>query len=296
LHLLDKATYRYLGAHCRPLRRDEDTVRFEQLKIVLKNIGLSKRHVAQTCQLFVAILHLGNIDFVHNCHRNKDTAVVRNTELLNLVAEFLGVTLSTLEIVFLYKTKLVKKELCTVFLNEDGTAENRDSLAKMLYSLLFAWINKNINQKLCREDYMSFIGLFDLLGSQNIPQSAVCSNLLDQFCVNFANECLHNWVQKCIFEYRMDGYATEGVRQYLPTVSFFDLSECICMLTSKPGGVIHIMDNQARHVPKMTEHMMAMTNIPNIGRISTTKQEEGPCTEKAAASDGMYKNLACQSH
>jgi len=55
------------------------------------------------------------------------------------------------------------------------------------------------------------------------------------------------------------------------------------------------MDDQVHCVPKMTEHMMAMTNIPNIGQISTTKQDEGPCTEMAAASDGMYKNLACQS-
>ena len=76
LHLLDKATYHYLGTHHRPLGRDEDTVCFEQLKIALKNIGLSKRHVTQTCQLFAAILHLGNIDFIHNRHRNEGAAVV----------------------------------------------------------------------------------------------------------------------------------------------------------------------------------------------------------------------------
>jgi len=42
MHLLDKAAYHYLGAHRQPLGRNEDTVCFEQLKIALKNIGLSK--------------------------------------------------------------------------------------------------------------------------------------------------------------------------------------------------------------------------------------------------------------
>lgn len=271
LHLLDKASYRYLGAHRRPFGRDEDTVRFEQLKIALKNIGLSKRHVAQTCQLLAAILHLGNIEFISDRHRNEDAAVVRNTEMLDLVAEFLGVTSPALEIVFSYKTKLVKKELCTVFLDEDGAAENRDNLAKTLYSLLFAWINENINQKLCREDYAAFIGLFDLPGSQNIPQSAVRSNSLDQFCVNFANERLHNWIQKRVFEYRMDEYATEGVRQYLPTVPFFDSTECVRMLSSKPGGLTHIMDDQARRAPKKTEHTMVEAFTKRWGTHSSFK-------------------------
>jgi chitin synthase len=31
--------------------------------LTLKNVGFSKRHVAQTCQLIAAILHLGNLEF-----------------------------------------------------------------------------------------------------------------------------------------------------------------------------------------------------------------------------------------
>jgi chitin synthase len=33
---------------------------------------LSKRHVAQTCQLVAAILHLGNLEFTIDRHRNED--------------------------------------------------------------------------------------------------------------------------------------------------------------------------------------------------------------------------------
>jgi chitin synthase len=256
LHLIDKATYRYLGPYRRPLDRDEDTNRFDQLKVALKTIGFSKRHVAQTCQLLAAILHLGNLDFVLDKHRNEDAAVVRNVETLELVSEFLGVPPTDLEAVLSYKTKLVKKELCTIFLDEEGAAANRDDLAKTLYSLLFAWLNESINEKLCRDDFATFIGLFDLPGSQNIPQSAVRANSLDQFCVNFANERLQNWVQKRIFDRHTDEYTSEGVQQFSPPVTYFDNSECVRMITHHTGGLIHIMDDQARRAPKKTEHTM----------------------------------------
>lgn len=256
LRLDDKTSYRYMGQRGgRPGMPDpEDANRFEQLKQALKTVGFSKRHVAQTCQLVAAILHLGNLDFTTDRKRNEDAAVVRNTEVLDLVSEFLGVSPTSLETVLSYKTKLVKKELCTVFLDPDGASDNRDDLAKTLYSLLFSWLNEHINSRLCRDDFNTFIGLFDLPGPQNNTGSK--SNSLDQFCINFANERLQSWVQQRIFHHREDEYTTEGLSQHVPNVPFFDNSECIRLLTNKPGGLIHIMDDQSRRAPKKTEHTM----------------------------------------
>ena len=104
-----------------------------------------------------------------------------------LVTDFLGVTPSALETALSYKTKLNKKELCTVFLNLDGTTHNFNNLVKMLYSLLFSWLN----ERLCCDDLVSFIGLFDLPGPQNLTSHP---NSLDQFCINFANEHLQYFI------------------------------------------------------------------------------------------------------
>ena len=179
--------------------RDNDglRLRFDQLKIALKTIGFSKRHVAQTCQLVAAILRLGNLEFTIDRYRNEDAAVVRNTDLLDIVADFLGIEPAALEAALSYKTKMLKKELCTVFLDPDGASDNRDDLAKTLYSLLFAWLNEHIIQRLCKEDFTTFIGLFDIPRPQNMSSRL---NSLDQFCINFANERLQNWIQKSIFE------------------------------------------------------------------------------------------------
>ncbi|KAG5634988.1 hypothetical protein H0H81_012795 [Sphagnurus paluster] len=272
LHLLDKTTYRYLGQRGTGGRpnggRDDDEVRFEQLKVALKTIGLSKRHVAQTCQLIAAILHLGNLEFTIDRSRNEDAAVVRNTDLLEIVAEFLGIHPSALESALSYKTKLMKKELCTVFLDPDGASDNRDDLAKTLYSLLFAWLNEHINQRLCKDDFSTFIGLFDLPGPQNMTSR---DNSLDQFCVNFANERLQSWTQKRLFESHVTEYNTEGIARYVPQVPFFDNAECIRLLQNKPGGLIHIMDDQARRAPRKTDATMVEAFQKRWGNHSSFK-------------------------
>ncbi|CCM03060.1 uncharacterized protein FIBRA_05180 [Fibroporia radiculosa] len=257
MHLTEKTTFRYLGQRNVGARgnagRNEDAVRFEQLKMALKNVGFSKRHVAQTCQLVAAILHLGNLEFTIDRARNEEAAVVRNTDVLEIVADFLGVQPSTLETALTYRTKLMKKELCTVFLDPDGASDNRDELAKSLYALLFAWLNEYINQKLCRDDFNTFIGLFDLPGPQNLTSRP---NSLDQFCVNFANERLHHFVQKRLFESHVSEYTNEGISRLVPQVPYFDNSECLRLLQNQPGGLLHIMDDQARRMPRKTDQTM----------------------------------------
>ncbi|QRW01555.1 Myosin head (motor domain) [Ceratobasidium sp. AG-Ba] len=207
--------------------------------MAMKHVGMSKRHIAQSCQLVAAILHLGNLEIMRDRARNEDAAV--------LTAEFLGLHLSALEGVLSYRTKLVKKELCTVFLLD----EDDPALA------LFAWINETINRRLCKEDFSTFIALFDLPRTQNLPPSASRSNSLDQFCINFANERLHRWINTPCSRFTL----TSTEREYCipmgaPTIPFFDNSECVRVMATKPGGLIHIMDDQARRMPRKNNQTM----------------------------------------
>ncbi|KAI6013665.1 P-loop containing nucleoside triphosphate hydrolase protein [Pisolithus microcarpus] len=241
---------RSAGARPNAVRAD-DAHRFEQLKVALKTVGLSKRHAVQACQVVAAILHLGNLEFTIDRSRDVDAAVVRNVDTLALVAESLGVQPSALENALSYKTKLVKKELCTVFLDSDGASDNRNDLAKTLYSLLFAWLNEHINQCLCRDDFDTFIGLFDLPGPQNMTGR---SNSLDQFCINFANERLHHFVQQRLFESHVDEYQSEGISKH-----------------NRPGGLIHIVDDQARWSHKKTDHTMVEAFAKRSGNHSSFK-------------------------
>ncbi|KAF8198694.1 glycosyltransferase family 2 protein [Mycena galopus ATCC 62051] len=277
LHLLDENPYRYLGQHRTSntpnAHPTDDAIRFDQLKAALKTIGLSRRHVAQTCQLIAAILHLGNLEFIIDKHRNADSAVVRNADVCEIIAEFLGIHRDTLEHALSYRTTLVKKELCTVFLDPTGASDNRDDLAKTLYSLLFAWLNEHINQHLCKDDFTTFIGLFDLPGPQNFASRP---NSLDQFCINFANERLHSWTQHGLLEAHVAEYTIEQLipRFLPPSLPSLDNMEGIRLLQNRPGGLVHILDDQARRAPKKTDFTMIEAFAKRWGNHSSFRTDD----------------------
>ncbi|KAI5980700.1 hypothetical protein EDD15DRAFT_2381475 [Pisolithus albus] len=76
--------------------RADDAHRFEQLKVALKTVSLSKRGIIQACQLVAAILHVGTLELTIDRSRDVDAAVVRNVSAFVLAAESLGVQPSAL--------------------------------------------------------------------------------------------------------------------------------------------------------------------------------------------------------
>ncbi|CAG8504297.1 3540_t:CDS:2 [Ambispora gerdemannii] len=251
LHLTEPSQYRYLNVN-KPIKGSSsvDTNNFSELKQALKSLGFHTKHVAEMFKLLAAILHLGNLQFTQDQNKHQDAAFVKNVDLLDLVADFLGVETRALETVLTYKTKLIKKEMCSIFLDPENAGIQRDDLAKALYSLLFSWIVEYINTKLCHDDFASFIGIVDLLGFQNLS-----TNSLDQFCVNFANEKIHNFVLRQLFEAKDDEYSSEGITG-IPEVPFFDNTECLQMLTKPSTGMIAIMDDQANKSNRKTDQTM----------------------------------------
>ncbi|KAF9972361.1 hypothetical protein BGZ73_004549, partial [Actinomortierella ambigua] len=271
LHLNESA-FHYLSsrASVRALQGMDDAVEFTNLKTALKVLGFQKRQVAQIFQVLAAILHLGNLTFMEDTttHTN-DACVVRNIDTLILVSEILGVDPNALQNTLTYKTKMIKKELCSVFLDSQGAAAQRDELAQGLYSLLFSWIVEFLNVKLCNENPANFIGLVDLFGFQQYA-----TNRLDQFCVNYANERLHQFFLHQIFESSANDLEVDGVTP-VPRVQYFDNSACLELLGSQPEeGLIGIMSAQSKNVGRKTDSTMldAFTKqYPKHDSLSVTK-------------------------
>lgn len=242
--------YRYL--QCR-IRRPgvDDKQQFDKLKQAFKTVGLSTRLVAQVCQLLATIVHIGNLQFVAG-GQEQEGAAVYNQDVLETVAEFLGVSIEALAELFSFKTVLMRKEVCTTFLDPDQAEQVRDELARTLYSLLFSWLNEHINQKLCKDSFSSFIALLDLPGSQNNAGPTTGTNSVDQFCFNFANEKVHNWVINRIHNKPFDEATKEKLN--LSKIPFFDNTECLRMMSDPRAGVIRIVDDHAQK--KKTEANM----------------------------------------
>jgi len=235
----------------RTLTGVDDATEFGNLKTALKVMGFQKKQVAQIFQLLAAVLHLGNLTFMEDTSHANDACVVRNVDTLIFVADFLGVDPNALQNTLTYKTKLIKNELCSVFLDVQGAEQQRDELSQALYSLLFSWIVEYFNVKLCHETPANFIGVVDMFGFQQYT-----TNGLDQFCVNYANERLHQFFLNQVFETSQADYELEGITS-IPRTHFFDNAACLQLLGQQPEeGLIGIMSSQSRQTQRKTDTTM----------------------------------------
>ncbi|KAL8293373.1 hypothetical protein RQP46_000074 [Phenoliferia psychrophenolica] len=297
LHLDDKTTFRYLAHHrLAPATSTVDANRFGLLKEAFKAIGFPKKVVASLCQILAAILHLGNVEFHMDKKRNVESAVVKNTPVLEVVAEFLGVDSVELEHALTNKVAQIDGELCSAFLDPEGASANRDDLARALYGLVFSWIGEFLNQKLCRDDFATFIALVDFPGPVQSPASSHRdASGLDAFCFNLASERVHAFYLDQLFEANKAEYAAEGVDRALLeglATSYHSNAECVRVLTNVPGGLVHIIDDQSHRRGKTDATMLAaMTkrwgSNPSFGSREGDAQLGRPGTFLCAHWDGQ---------
>jgi chitin synthase len=231
--------FHYLQSTLPAYSPDQLNNQFHDLKTNMKGVGFNRKFQSQIFQVLAAILHLGNIQFANQHGAAQEAAYVKNDEVLNTVADFLGLLPSSLEGLLTYKTKLIKKEMCTVYLDAAQSAAQRDDLATVLYSLLFSWIIEYINTRLCKENQANFIGLLDLPGFQVNPNG----NGFEQFLTNYANERLYNYMCYQLFEASNDAYAEDMVQ--IPIVPYVSNQPVTTLLGKSGTGVISILHKQA---------------------------------------------------
>ncbi|KAF8934754.1 hypothetical protein BGZ58_005466, partial [Dissophora ornata] len=178
----------------------DDNLGFENLKSAMAACGFRPRQTQHVWRLLAAILHLGNLQFTDPVSASKqsalqEAAVVRNPEVLDFIADILGVPSDKLLLALTYKSKLIRRDLCTVVLNSQGSSAHRDSLARALYMALFGYLVEQINRTLCHSDPANFVAILDQIGlSEASGSSSIHLANFEQFSVNFANELLHGFV------------------------------------------------------------------------------------------------------
>ncbi|OAD03277.1 hypothetical protein MUCCIDRAFT_119058, partial [Mucor lusitanicus CBS 277.49] len=211
-----------------------DEIAFADLKSSLKVCGFKAKTVTQIFQLLATILHIGNLQFQDDHDAGnlaQEACCIKNNDVLEVVAVMLGVSPTKLEQSLTYKLRLIRKELCTMFLNTQGAAEQRDALARALYHVLFLWIVESLNTKICYNDGepANFVGILDQFGFQNFK-----SNGFEEFCANFANERVHQFIIDQRFS-DAEGLNAAMVRDglTLPKVVTMDNAGCLELLIGK---------------------------------------------------------------
>lgn len=236
----DPASYTYLSRYGRPLlASDKDD--FDQLKGLMRLAGFKRDHLSRITQLLAAILHLGNISFENLAGVGTGEGVsIKNIEALNMVADLLGLELRHLESVLTFKTTKIGKDVTTLILDAEQATAQRDELAQTLYSLLYSWLVERMNGKTCVDQFNSFIGILDFPGTQT---SGFGSVGFDQFCIDYANERIFNFLSTRIFKTGNDELLSDLID--VPDIPFNDTSDCLELFERPSRGICAVFNKMS---------------------------------------------------
>jgi chitin synthase len=249
--------WRYLGHPSQLKVGINDAEGFQHFKTALRKLEFPREEIAHLCEVLAAILHIGQLEFMtsqstqpapdesggYGHEGGEEITVVKNKDVLAIIAAFLGVGDRVLEQSLGYRTKILHRERVTVMLDPKGARENADELARTLYSLLVALVMEKINQKTCAvEDAVAnTISVVDFPG---FAQTSSTGSVLDQLLTNAATESLYNFCLQSFFERKADLLETEEVQ--VPATSYFDNSDAVKGLLKPGNGLLSIIDDQMR--------------------------------------------------
>ena len=112
-----------------------------------KTLNFSDEEVKQIFGIVIAILHLGNIEFDEQADDEaKPTAL--SSQCLHTAARLLRVDPEQLTKALTKKEQLICQELITSALTPAQADQAKNALAKHIYTSLFNWLVKKVNQNL----------------------------------------------------------------------------------------------------------------------------------------------------
>lgn len=114
-HLRDSNHYKYLNNYGLMPAYSQDE--FLNLKKCLKAIGIGSKVQDQIFALLSAILLLGEVEFQNDTLNKQEACSIKNPELLAVIAELFGVDSQSIGNALTFESKVIKNELCTLFLN-----------------------------------------------------------------------------------------------------------------------------------------------------------------------------------
>ncbi|XP_068599993.1 unconventional myosin-IXb [Brachionichthys hirsutus] len=237
---------------------DEEDLRhdFERLQQAMEMVGFLPATKKQIFSVLSAILYLGNVIYRKTSTGRDEGLDVGPPEVLATLSDLLKVKEELLvEALTKRKTVTVNDKLILPYSHSEAITA-RDSMAKSLYSALFDWIVLRINHALLNKKDMEesipclSIGVLDIFGFEDFQ-----TNSFEQFCINYANEQLHNYFNHHIFNLEQEEYQAEGITWH--NIDYTDNVGCIHLISKKPTGLLYLLDEESNFPHATDETLLA---------------------------------------
>eukprot|EP01094_Clydonella_sp_ATCC50884_P004683 TRINITY_DN13717_c0_g1_i1.p1 TRINITY_DN13717_c0_g1~~TRINITY_DN13717_c0_g1_i1.p1 ORF type:complete len:1028 (+),score=338.91 TRINITY_DN13717_c0_g1_i1:131-3085(+) len=245
LHLGSPADFRYT-AGCTSVPGMNDAKEFDDAEKAMGVIGITKEQQEQLYTVLAAVLHLGNITFVAD---GEGSSISSDP---SVAASLLGVDAAMLERALCSRSVsrggggpgARATSSYTVKLSVEKAEDNRDALAKTLYSRMFDWLVNRINELISDNTSEFNIGVLDIYGFEIFQ-----NNSFEQMCINYVNEKLQQIFIELTLKTEQEEYTKEGIPW--EDIDYFN-NKPVVELIEKRGGILALLDEECLF-PKGTD-------------------------------------------
>ena len=240
-HARRPETYRYLSvSDCYTVQGQDEIDLFDKLITAFGQINIGPELFEGVLDVLSAVLWFGNIDFDNSESENVEIDE-NSVDVIEVLLNLLGVELDAFEELLLVRKNTIRGELFRTPYKITEAIENRDAMAKALYSNLFGWIIEKIRECMNPSDsgVDYYIGILDIFGFE-----CLATNSFEQLCINYANEKLHMFFNHYIFNLEQSLYKSENIS--VDHISFSDNQPCLDVLEKGSQCVLRILAEECR--------------------------------------------------
>jgi myosin heavy subunit len=169
------------------------------------SLGYTKQETDDMMSLLTGVLHMGEIEFT-----DEDAAKVTDGTRpdLVIVADLFGMDAAEFEAEIVLERIMMGGSLIDKTLNKIKAMGSRDAICKSVFQTIFTDIVERCNVSVAgdKEKAKGRVGVLDIFGFERMQ-----FNSLEQICINYTNEKLHQTFINEVFESEKKVYRDEGL-------------------------------------------------------------------------------------
>jgi len=239
-------SYSFLNqSGCYKLQDVDDAKSYEELNIAMAVCTIDDDVKEGIFSVVSAVLQVGNLQF-EDVDGESSKLSEKDKKTVTKIATLLQIAEKHVTEVVLTRQIVVKGQSTTIPLKLSDARENRNAMAKALYSRTFTWLIDKINSTTNPGIYTNkFIGVLDIFGFEDFK-----INSFEQLCINFTNEKLHKFFNHYVFALEQAEYEKEGIKW--GHIKFTDNTPCLELIEKGTSCVLRLLDEECRF-PKGTD-------------------------------------------
>nr|WEL12768.1 myosin class I D [Halisarca dujardinii] len=227
----------------------DDPEEFTNTLRAMEVLGFAPHQVSGVLELLSGILNLGNLRFEgFSLPNGTDACRLSQNKYVAFTCDMLGLPLSVLRQALTERTVDTGKESVTKPLSAQQAAHARDALSKAIYSRIFSWLVRHINQAIEAKPCGTRVcmGVLDIYGFEIFQV-----NSFEQFIINYCNEKLQQVFIELVLKQEQDEYVIEGIEW--THIDFFDNSVICDLIENSAVGILGLLDEECLRPGKASD-------------------------------------------